>query len=182
MSRPRVCVFCASSIGLRPVYADVTRQVVTRIVELGWDVVYGGAHCGLMGLVADTALAAGGAVYGAIPRDMMERELAHTGLTELAVVGSMHERKAQMVQWSDAFLALPGGFGTYDELFEILTWAQLRIHEKPCGLLNVEGFFDPLLAQLDRAVAEGFLNPAYRQLLLAETDAEMLLARLFDRW
>ena len=165
-------------MGLRPVYAEAARLVVTRIVELGWDVVYGGAHCGLMGLIADTALAAGGAVYGVIPQDMMERELAHTGLTELAVVGSMHERKAQMERWSDAFLALPGGFGTYDELFEILTWAQLQIHAKPCGLLNVAGFYDPLLAQMERAVSEGFLRPAYRDLLIRETDVELLLLQL----
>ena len=181
LSRPRLCIFCASSLGVRSVFAESARQVAMLAVRRGWDIVYGGAHCGLMGLVADTALAAGGAVYGAIPADMMDRELAHSGLTELAVVGSMHERKAQMERWSDAFLALPGGYGTYDELMEILTWAQLKIHSKPCGLLNVEGFYDPLLAQLDLAVAEGFLNPAYRNLLITETDPERLLLQLLQR-
>jgi uncharacterized protein (TIGR00730 family) len=146
----------------------------------GLGLVYGGGHVGLMGVLADAVLAGGGEVQGVIPRDMVDRELAHAGLTRLHVVETMHQRKALMADLSDAFAALPGGFGTADELFEILTWAQLGLHAKPVGLLNVGGFFDPLLAWADRCVAEGFLRAEHRALLCLAADEEALLARLRD--
>jgi uncharacterized protein (TIGR00730 family) len=141
----------------------------------GLDLVYGGAHVGLMGLAADTALAAGREVHGVIPRDMVDREIAHTGLTRLHVVGSMHERKALMADLASGFVALPGAYGTLDELCEILTWAQLEIHRKPVGLLNVDGYWDPLLLMLDRARDAGFLKPKNRELLRVATNACSLL-------
>lgn len=139
---------------------------------------YGGAHVGLMGLAADTALAAGREVHGVIPRDMVDREIAHTGLTRLHVVGSMHERKALMADLASGFVAMPGAYGTLDELCEILTWAQLEIHSKPVGLLNVDGYWDPLLAMLDRARDAGFLKPKNRALLRVATNASALLDQL----
>jgi uncharacterized protein (TIGR00730 family) len=161
-----VCVFCGSSTGFRPEYAAGARQVGAALATRGLEVVYGAGHIGLMGILADAALAAGGRVIGVIPQAMVERELAHRGLSELHVVRTMHERKAQMADRAGAFLALPGGFGTADELFEILTWAQLGIHARPVGLLNVSGFFDPLLAWLDRTVQDGFLREQHRRLLI----------------
>lgn len=144
----------------------------------GIEVVYGGAHVGLMGMVADSALAAGGRVIGVIPQSMVAREIAHTGLTELRIVQTMHERKALMADLSDAFIAMPGAFGTLDEFCEILTWAQLRIHAKPCGLWNVAGYWDALLGMFDHAVAEGFMKPAHREMVIADGDLESLLGRL----
>jgi hypothetical protein len=148
------------------------------LARRGIGLVYGGASVGLMGALADAALAAGGEVIGVIPRALVEKEIAHRGLSELCVVESMHERKARMAERSDAFLALPGGFGTFEEVFETLAWRQLRIHRKPCGLLNVAGYYDGLLAMLDHAVAEGFLRPENRALLIWESDAERLIERL----
>ncbi len=173
----RVCVFCGSNPGVRPVYAEAARALGRTLAERGMGLVYGGARVGLMGAVADTVLEAGGEAIGVIPHALVAREVAHAGLTELHVVNSMHERKALMADLAGAFIALPGGYGTLDELCEILTWSQLGLHPKPVGLLNVEGYFDPLLALFDRAVEEGFLPLAHRGLALAETDAGRLLDR-----
>src|SRR5436305_2230067 len=174
----RLCVFCGSSTGLNPRYADEATILGALLVRRGWSLVYGGGHVGLMGVLADAVLAAGGEAVGVIPQALVDRELAHGGLTRLDVVASMHERKARMADLSDGFIALPGGFGTADELFEILTWAQLGLHSKPIGLLNVAGFFDSLCAWLDRTVREGFLKPKHRGLLLEGDNPEQLLDRL----
>ena len=171
----RVCVFCGSSAGARPVYAEAARATGRLLAERGIGLVYGGGNVGLMGEVADAVLAAGGRVTGVIPRALMEREVGHRGLTTLHVVGSMHERKALMVDLSDGFVALPGGFGTLDELCEALTWSQLGIHAKPCGVLNVEGYFDALLALFDHATREGFVRDAHRRLVLEATEPAALL-------
>ena len=174
----RICVYCGSSMGDRPGYAALARQVGELIAHRGLGLVYGGGRVGLMGVVADAALEAGGEVVGVIPQRLIDAEVAHTGLTRLDVVDSMHERKARMAELSDAFIALPGGFGTLDELFEILTWAQLGLHGKPSGLLDAEGYFAPLVAWADAAVDAGFVRPAHRRLLMVDTDPEALLARL----
>lgn len=171
----RVCVFCGSKPGAKAAYTRAAEQLGRALVDRGLALVYGGANCGLMATIADTVLAAGGEVIGVIPDAMVSREVAHHGLSDLRVVASMHERKALMTELSDAFIALPGGYGTLDELFEAAAWRQLRIHHKPCGVLNVEGFFDPLLAYLDNAVTEGFLQPRHRTLILDDVDAERLL-------
>jgi uncharacterized protein (TIGR00730 family) len=173
-----VCVFCGSSVGARPEFAASAREVGKALAARGLELVYGAGHIGLMGILADAALAARGRVVGVIPQAMVERELAHRGLSELHVVRTMHERKALMADRAGAFLALPGGFGTADELFEILTWAQLGLHSRPVGLLNVAGFFDPLMAWLDRAVQEGFLREQHRQLLVVGDQQERLLDAL----
>jgi len=171
----RVCVFCGSSAGVRPVYAEAARSVGRLLAERGIGVVYGGGNVGLMGEVADAVLAAGGRVTGVIPRALMEREVGHRGLTELHIVGSMHERKALMVDLADGFVALPGGFGTLDELCEALTWSQLGIHTKPCAVLNVDGYFDALLALFDHATREGFVRDAHRALVLEAAEPAALL-------
>ncbi len=178
----RVCVFCGSKPGTRPAYAEAAVRLGRALVSRGLGLVFGGASPGLMGLLADTVLAAHGEVVGVIPHAMVSREIAHRGVSDLRIVSSMHERKALMVALADAFIALPGGYGTLDEFFEVAAWAQLRLHEKPCGLLNVEGFFDPLLSYLDRAVAEGFLKPAHRSLILDDSDPERLLDRIGNGW
>lgn len=174
----RICVFCGSSPGVRPEYADAARAMGQALVERGVGLVYGGGRVGLMGVVADAVLAAGGEAIGVIPHSLQAREVGHTGLSELHVVATMHERKALMADLSDGFAALPGGFGTYEEFFEVLTWSVLGIHPKPCGLLNVAGFYDALLALADHAVAEGFVKPEHRQLVLLESDPGLLLDRL----
>jgi uncharacterized protein (TIGR00730 family) len=174
-----VCVFCGSSKGGRAEYAEAARRVGREVAERGWALVYGAGNIGLMGELADAALAAGGRVVGVIPEALVGWEVAHTGLTELLVVGTMHERKAMMADLSDAFLALPGGYGTLDEFCEILTWAQLGLHRKPCGLLNVLGYYDALLSLLDTGVRERFLRPEHRALILDERDdVPALLDRL----
>lgn len=173
-----VCVYCGSSPGGDPAYAAAAGAVGQLLAAAGRTLVYGGGHVGLMGTVADAALAAGGRVIGVIPRSLEEKELAHHGLTELRVVGSMHERKATMAALSDAFLALPGGLGTLEELFETWTWGQLGLHAKPCGLLNVAGFYDPLLTLIDHMVAERFVGADHRRLLLVDADPEALLASM----
>jgi uncharacterized protein (TIGR00730 family) len=171
----RVCVFCGSSVGGRAAYADAARTLAAELVRRQLGLVYGGGSVGLMGALADAALAQGGEVIGVIPGPLASRELAHTGLTELKVVASMHERKATMASLVDGFIALPGGLGTFEETLEILTWAQLGIHKKPVGVLNVEGYYDGLLRLLTHAVREGFVRPEYFALLLfADTPAEML--------
>lgn len=173
-----ICVYCGSSPGRDPAYAAAAHAVGRLLAETGRTLVYGGGHVGLMGAVADAALATGGKVIGVIPRALEEKELAHDGLTELRVVGSMHERKAIMADLADGFLALPGGLGTLEELFETWTWGQLGLHAKPYGLLNVAGFYDPLLALVDHMVDERFVGPAHRELLLVDSAPERLLERM----
>jgi uncharacterized protein (TIGR00730 family) len=175
VSLRRICVFCGSRSGLGDAYVTAARALGRTLAERGLAVVYGGGNVGLMGELADAALAGGGEVIGVIPEALVRKEVAHTGLTELRVVASMHERKAQMADLSDAFIALPGGMGTFEELFEILTWAQLGLHEKPCGLLDVCGYFAPLCELLDHAVAEGFVDARHRRLLLHSTSSDELL-------
>jgi uncharacterized protein (TIGR00730 family) len=175
-----ICVFCGSNPGVQDDYRRAAQALGKRLAERGIRLVYGGGSCGLMGAVADAALAAGGRVLGVIPHAIERRELAHRGVSELHVVGSMHERKAMMNEQSDAFLALPGGLGTYEELFEVLSWAQLGIHRKPIAILNVAGYFDPLLVMLDHALREKFLRPEHHDLLLHGADIDDLLARMAD--
>lgn len=174
----RLCVFCGSSRGARADYRDAARAVGRLLGSRGIGLVYGGGNVGLMGELADAALAAKGEVIGVIPRALERWEVAHQGLTRLEVVDSMHQRKARMAELADGFLALPGGFGTLEELCEVLTWAQLEIHRRPCALLNVAGYFDPLLKLLDHAVAERFLWPEHRELLIAAVDPVEVLDRL----
>jgi len=173
-----VCVFCGSSSGVDPVHERVAAALGTALGERGIDLVYGGASVGLMGVVADAALAAGGRVVGVIPEGLFTREIAHRGVTELHEVATMHERKALMYDRSDAFVALPGGFGTLDELFEAVTWSQLGIHAKPAALLDVGGFWGPLVAQLDAMVDAGFLRPQNRALLGVSDTVEGVLEHL----
>ncbi len=177
----RICVFCASSSGARPVYKDAARALGSVLVERGLGLVYGGANVGLMGAVADAVLAAGGEAFGVIPAPMVDRELAHRGLTKLHVVDTMHQRKQLMHDLADGFLALPGGLGTLEELLETLTWAQLGMHEKPCGVLNVDGYFDPLLVLLDRGVDDGLVRREHRYLLLVDSEPGALIDR-FAAW
>jgi uncharacterized protein (TIGR00730 family) len=176
----RICVYCGSNAGRRSGYAEAARVLGTELARRGLGLVYGGGRVGLMGVLADAALAAGGEVIGVIPEALATREVAHAGLTELRVVGSLHERKALMAELSDGFMALPGGYGTLDELCEIVTWAQLGLHEKPCGILNVERYFDPFVAFIDRAVGEGFVRPEHQALILVENDPAALLARMAE--
>jgi uncharacterized protein (TIGR00730 family) len=175
-TQPRaVCVFCGSSPRVDPEYLATAATVGRGLAERGLRLVYGGASIGLMGALADAALASGGEVVGVIPESLAVREVAHTGLTELRVTSSMHARKALMAELSGAFVALPGGLGTFDELLEILSWSQLGIHDKPIGLLNVAGFYDGLIGLLDRAVHDQFARPEHRQLLFVATEPEELL-------
>lgn len=173
-----ICVFCGSRLGSKPIYRQTAKSVGQLIAQQQLRLVYGGGNIGLMGVVADAVLEHGGEVVGVIPGHLQEKEVGHAGLTELHVVSTMHERKALMANLSDAFIALPGGFGTFEEFCEILTWAQLDLHRKPCGLLNVDGFYDPLLMLFDRAVDDGFLRPEYRSMVLTATDADELLMRM----
>lgn len=177
-----VCVFCASAAGAHPRYMEAAADLGRRIAEGGYGLVYGGATVGTMGAVADAALAAGGAVVGVIPEVIREREIDHKGLTEQHVVGTMHERKAMLAGRADAFVALPGGYGTMDEFIEIVTWAQLKIHAKPCVLVNINGFYDPLLAFLDHTVREGFILPENRGLVQVAGDPEEALALVEQTW
>jgi uncharacterized protein (TIGR00730 family) len=175
-----VCVFCGSNAGARPAYAEAAAEVGRAIAARGLDLVYGGAAVGLMGTLADAALAAGGKVIGVIPKALVEREIAHAGLTELREVKSMHERKAIMADSSDAFLALPGGAGTLEEVFEAWTWAQLGHHQKPVGLFNVAGFFDGLVTFLNHQCSERFIRQEHRDMLIVESDPNRLLDRFSD--
>jgi uncharacterized protein (TIGR00730 family) len=174
----RICVFCGSSSGVRPAYGTAAQTVGRLLCRRGIELVYGGGHVGLMGMLADACLNEGGRVIGVIPQALADKEVAHAGLTELRIVGSMHERKFVMAQLSDAFLALPGGYGTWEEFFEVLTWSQLGIQRQPCAILNVDGYYDPLLQMADKALADGFLRDGHRNLLLADVDPERLLDRL----
>ena len=171
----RVCVFCGSSSGVRSAYAAAARRLGGALAGRGLGLVYGGGHVGLMGTLADAVLAAGGEAVGVIPQALVDKELAHGGLTHLHVVQTMHQRKALMADLADGFIALPGGFGTADELFEILTWGQLGLHAKPIGLVNVEGYFNALLTWLDYTVREQLVRPEHRQLLLAAEDPGQVL-------
>jgi uncharacterized protein (TIGR00730 family) len=174
----RVCVYAGSNPGSDPAYAEGARALATTLAERSIGLVYGGGKVGLMGVLADTVLEAGGEAIGVMPQALIDREIGHPGLTELEVVGSMHERKARMAELSDAFVAVPGGIGTLEELIEVYTWSQLGIHAKPCGLLNVRGYYDHLAAFLDHAVAEGFLRPQHRAVLSVASEPADLLDRL----
>ena len=176
--RPYLCVFCGSRHGIRHSYAEAARRVGEALARDGLGLVYGGGRVGLMGAVADAAIAAGGRVVGVLPEHLSGKEIAHDGLDELIVVDSMHARKAIMSERSRGFLALPGGVGTFEELFEILTWAVLGLHRKPIGLLNVDGYYDALIAFLDRSVSEGFLRADHRELLIVSDDPEAIVSRL----
>jgi uncharacterized protein (TIGR00730 family) len=173
-----ICVFCASSMGAKAIYAESARRFGAELASRGTTLVFGGGCVGLMGVLADTAMAAGGRAVGVIPRALVEREIAHRGLTTLHVVETMHERKQRMADLSDAFVMLPGGFGTWDEFCEVVTWAQLGIHRKPLGVLNVDGYYDPMLAMADRAVAEGFVGAVQRDRLVVDDEPGRLLDRL----
>lgn len=173
-----LCVFCGANHGKRPAYREAARCVGELLGQRGITLVYGGGNVGLMGTLSDACLAAGGRAIGVIPRSLAEKEIAHAGLSELHVVGSMHERKALMADLADAFLSLPGGFGTWDEFCEALTWSQLGLQRKACTFLNVEGYYDALLSLADRAAEDGFIRPEHRQLLMVDTDPERLLDRL----
>ena len=177
----RVCIFCGSSTGVRAEYRAAAEEIAIQLAKRNVDIVFGGGCIGLMGVVADTALAHGSHVIGVIPSAMVAREIAHRGLPDLRVVSSMHERKALMASLSDAFIALPGGFGTFEEFCEVVTWTQLGLHRKPCGLLNVAGSYDPLVGLFDRAVADGFIRPENRQIVVADSDPGMLIERLVAR-
>lgn len=175
--KKNVCVFMGSQAGARSEYAAAARQIGYELAERGYGLVYGGGSVGLMTVVADTMLACGGHVTGVIPASLVGREVAHRGLSDLRIVQSMHERKAVMAELSDGFIALPGGIGTMEEFFEVLSWAQLGIHDKPCGLLNVCGYYRHIIQFLDCAVDEGFLKPQHRALLIAEAEPVRLLDR-----
>ena len=174
----RLCVFCGSNRGVDPAYAQAAKSLAGVMVQRGVGLVYGGGSVGLMGVVADAVLEAGGEAIGVIPRSLWEREIGHRGLTEIHVVETMHERKAMMAELSDGFIALPGGLGTLEEIFEIWTWAQLGLHAKPCGFLDVADYYSPLAQFLDRGVEAGFVRPQHRAIAFFESDA----ARLLDRF
>ena len=174
----RVCVFCGSSVGRDPRHREAAVALAEALVNRGLGIVFGGGSVGLMGVLADAVLAKGGEAIGVIPHGLAAREVAHRGLSDLRVVPSMHARKSRMADLSDAFLALPGGFGTFEELFEVVTWAQLGIHRKPIGLLNVAGYYDNLIRFLDHAVADGFVSAENRGLLLVADEPDALLDRL----
>lgn len=178
MTLSRVCVFCGSRKGGNPAYVEAARELGTLLATKGIGLVTGGGKVGLMGVIADAALERGGEARGVIPRALLEREVGHEGMTELHVVETMHQRKAAMAALSDAFIALPGGIGTMEELFEVWTWSVLGIHAKPVGLLNVAGYYDDLLSFLDRSVHEGFFHPAHRARLVSATTPDDILARL----
>ena len=177
----RICVYCGSNTGTHADYADAARQLGDVLVRHELELVYGGAAKGIMGVLADTVLELGGKAHGVMPKILKEKEVAHTGLTDLHVVASMHERKSMMAVMSDGFIALPGGLGTLEEFIEVLTWGQLRFHDKPCGLLNVRGYFDSLLEFLDHTRIEGFLRTENRAMLLCDSDAAGLISQ-FERY
>ncbi len=174
----RICVFAGSSTGVRPGYRTAAEALGRALAACGINLVYGGGRVGLMGVLADAVLASGGHVTGVIPHALAAREVAHLGLTDLRVVGSMHERKALMADLADGFIALPGGWGTLDELFEILTWGQLGLHQKPCGLLNADGYFDRLLSFVDHSIDEGFVRREYRRMIAVAESPDALIDTL----
>jgi uncharacterized protein (TIGR00730 family) len=175
------CIYCGSSVGIDPEYATVAKTVGRALVRHGVGLVYGGGRVGLMGIVADAVLERGGRAIGVIPEPLATREIAHNGLTELHIVTDMHERKSLMARRSSAFLTLPGGIGTFEEFFETLSWSALGLHQKPMGVLNVAGYFDPLLALLDHAVSERFVRPECLELICVTTDAEAIVSDLMNR-
>jgi uncharacterized protein (TIGR00730 family) len=175
MNAKRICVFCGSSVGADPAFASAAKTVGAILAQRGLELVYGGGNVGLMGIVADAALGGGGRVIGVIPQSLVDRELAHQGISDLRIVSSMHERKALMADLSDAFIALPGGYGTIEEFCEILTWAQLGLHQKPFGLLNVQEFYDAFIAHIDHTVRMKFIRPQQRELLMTSETIEGLL-------
>jgi uncharacterized protein (TIGR00730 family) len=177
----RICVFCGAATPANPAYLAAANELGVALANQGVGLVYGGAKIGLMGAVADGCLSAKGEVIGVIPKQLLERELAHTGITQLHVVQTMHQRKALMAEYADGFIALPGGFGTLDEFAEILTWAQLGLHTKPCGLLNVENYWDNLIKMFDHAFKEGLLSSENRQLVLVDAKIDLLLLKMQDQ-
>lgn len=184
-----LCVFCGSNFGARSVYKLAAQELGRTLAERGLGLVYGGGNVGLMGTIADTVLEAGGEAIGVIPQALVEKELAHPGLTQLHVVGSMHDRKAMMADLSDGFIAMPGGFGTFEEFCEVLTWAQLGFHKKPCGLLNIDGYYNSLIAMFDHAVEEEFVHTRHRSLVLIDSQIDSLINKLaafepitFQKW
>jgi uncharacterized protein (TIGR00730 family) len=174
----RICIFCGSANGARPAYVAAAREMGTQIAQRGYELVYGGGRAGLMGIVADAALEAGGSVIGVIPTALVEKETDHQGLTKLHIVSSMHERKAMMADLTDAFVALPGGFGTLDEFCEIVTWAQLGYHRKAACILNTEGYYDKFLDFLDYSITQGFIRDQHRAMILVDAEPASLLERL----
>lgn len=180
MNFHRICVFCGSNLGIDPIYRQSAERLGNMLAARSIELVYGGGNIGLMGVLADTVLAAGGRVIGVIPESLMAKEVGHQGLTKLRIVKSMHERKALMSDLSDGFIAMPGGFGTFEEFCEVVTWSQLGIQSKPCGLLNVAGYYDPLLGLFDHAVSEGFLRTENRQLVLDDREPEGLLEKMAE--
>lgn len=185
----RICIYCGSSPGARPEYLEAARSLALELLDREIGLVYGGASVGIMGEIANTVIGHGGEVIGVIPHALAEKEISHQGLTELKIVGSMHERKAMMAELSDGFIALPGGLGTIEELFEVLTWSQLGFHKKPCALLNTQGYYNSLSQFLDHAVAEQFVKDIHRKMLLVEQTPGTLLDRmaeytppLVDKW
>jgi uncharacterized protein (TIGR00730 family) len=174
----RLCVFCGSSFGIRPVYREAATELGSQLAASGIVLVYGGGRVGLMGALADSVLAGGGQVIGVMPRALVEKEIAHTSLTELRVVDSMHSRKALMAELADAFVLLPGGFGSWEEFCEVVTWLQLGMHEKPCGILNVSGYYDALISLASHAVDEGFVRASHRDAIIVEENPQQLLSRL----
>ena len=176
----RICVFAGSNIGVRPEYVAAAEDLGRVLVERRIGLVYGGARVGLMGVLADRVLAGKGDVTGVMPEALVAKEVAHTGLPDLRVVSSMHERKALMADLADGFIALPGGWGTWEEFFEVLTWGQLGLHEKPCGLLNVQGYFNPMLAAVGHSIAEGFVKPENRSMVITASSAGALIDALND--
>jgi uncharacterized protein (TIGR00730 family) len=185
----RVCVFCGSSLGIQPAYAEAADDMGRLLAQRSIELVYGGGNVGLMGRLADACLSHGGRAIGVMPRSLVDKEIAHKGLTELHVVESMHARKALMADLADAFVAMPGGYGTWEEFCEVLTWSQLGLHRKGCALLNVDGYYDPFLDMADRAVNQGFLRDAHREFMLSDPDPQRLLDRLtsytvpiVDKW
>lgn len=184
-----ICVFCGSSTGFSPVYEETAKELGREIAARDWTLVYGGGNVGLMGVVADAVMEAGGKVIGVIPEALLARELGHRGITDLRVVDTMHERKAMMAELADAFIALPGGIGTFEEFFEVLTWAQLGIHHKPCGLINTKGYYQPVLDLLGNAVNEGFMRKEHQELVLPAGTVKELLEKIvrhkpiqFQKW
>jgi uncharacterized protein (TIGR00730 family) len=184
-----ICVFCGSSLGSKPIYQQTAKAMGELLAQRGLRLIYGGGRVGLMGTVADAVLAAGGEVIGVIPEFLAAKEIAHTGLTQLQIVGSMHERKALMAELADGFIALPGGYGTLEEFCEIVTWTQLGLHQKPHGLLNVAGYYDRLIELFDHGVAEDFIRPQHRSIVLTASSPEQLLdlfanyqPRPVDKW
>jgi uncharacterized protein (TIGR00730 family) len=173
-----LCIFCGSAVGARASYTEAAQRLGTLMARRGIGLVYGGGNVGLMGVIADAVMSAGGSAIGVMPRNLIAREIGHAGITELRVVDTMHQRKALMADLSSGFIALPGGYGTFDEFFEVVTWTQLGLHRKGCGLLNIDGYYDPFVAMLDRAVTEGFIKPENRSLVLDDSSPDRLLDRV----